>query len=211
MPLLHQHCLFFIRLLLCVIFAISYTSFAYPSESEDSLLYITGYDAFLKKDYLTASERMSLILQKYPDTPLRDVVMFLRARADYNAGKRKEAAKEMARFCREYPDSALKETAESELLQMATEYQIDAGQTQPYLLVKEEKAIKGQEGATEAPEMNEAYKLDLPSAKGESVVENRGSRPNFTPSSNDLNFFRTNKTPAERMSKIREILKKRSM
>lgn len=93
---------------------------AYSVDSEDSQIFISGFNAYQKKDYPAAIEKMETVLQKYPDTPLRDMALFWLARAQYKAGKPQEAAKQMALFLKEYPDSPLKATVEDDLLEMAT-------------------------------------------------------------------------------------------
>jgi len=65
---------------------------------------------------------MSALLKKYPDTPLRDMAIFWLARANYKAGHRQEAARYMAQFFKEYPDSPLKSTVEDELVTLAAKY-----------------------------------------------------------------------------------------
>jgi TolA-binding protein len=99
------------RCLLGLIFLSFLAPAAYPADSEDAQIFITGFNAYQKKDYQGAVDSMSLVLQKYPDTPLRDMAVFWLARSHYKRGNRPEAAKQMARFFREYPDSPLKGTA----------------------------------------------------------------------------------------------------
>lgn len=96
---------------------------AYPLDSQDSQIFISGFNAYQKKDYQTAVDRMSQVLQKYPDTPLRDMAIFWLARAHFKAGNQQEAAKYMAQFFREYPDSPLRGTVEDELVKLAAAYE----------------------------------------------------------------------------------------
>ena len=102
--------------------------FAAPSfalDSQDSQIFITGFNAYQKKDYPTAIDKMSEVLRKYPDTQLRDMALFWLARANFKAGNRQEAARYMAQFLREYPDNPLKGTVEDELMGLATAYAKD--------------------------------------------------------------------------------------
>jgi Domain of unknown function DUF11/Outer membrane lipoprotein len=92
---------------------------AFPLDSQDSQIFIAGFNAYQNKDYQGAIGKMSLVLEKYPDTPLRDMALFWLARAHFKAGHRAEAAQYMAQFLREYPDSPLKGTVEPELAQLA--------------------------------------------------------------------------------------------
>ncbi|WP_223908075.1 tetratricopeptide repeat protein [Geobacter sp. AOG1] len=105
-------------------------------DSEDSQIFITGFNAYQKRDYQGAIDKMSLVLQKYPDTPLRDMAIFWLARANYKAGNEKDAARYMAQFLREYPDSPLKGTVEDTLLQSAARYE----KGEPVLAAGQDKA-----------------------------------------------------------------------
>ena len=95
---------------------------AFPVEYQDSQIFITGFNAYQGKNYQGAIDNMSQVLQKYPDSPLRDMAIFWLARANYKAGHRKEAAQYMAQFYKEYPNSPLKNTVEPELAKLAAAY-----------------------------------------------------------------------------------------
>ena len=96
---------------------------AFSLDSEDSQIFISGFNAYQKKDYKSAIENMSGLLRKYPETPLKDMAIFWLARANYKAGHQQEAAKYMAQFLREYPESPLKSTVEDGLLSLADRYE----------------------------------------------------------------------------------------
>ncbi len=95
---------------------------AYSLDSEDSQIFIAGFNSYQKRDYQSAVDKMSALLKKYPDTPLRDMAIFWLARANYKAGHQQEAARYMAQFVKEYPDSPLKATVEDELVALAAKY-----------------------------------------------------------------------------------------
>jgi len=95
---------------------------AYSVEYQDSQIFISGFNAYQSKNYQGAIDKMSQVLEKYPDSPLRDMSIFWLARAHFKAGHRKEAAQYMAQFYREYPDSPLKGTVEPELAKLAAAY-----------------------------------------------------------------------------------------
>lgn len=99
--------------------ALGFTS---PESSRDSQIFVYGFNAYQAKEYDAAIGSMSLVLEKYPETPLRDMAMFWLARSYYRAGKRDQAARQMAQFLREYPNSPLKGTVEGELLSLAQNY-----------------------------------------------------------------------------------------
>jgi len=92
-------------------------------ESGDSQTFLAGFNAYQQKDYPTAVNRLSEVLQKHPETPLRDMTLFWLARAHYKAGNNQDAARYMAQFTREYPDNPLKNTVEDELLTLASRYE----------------------------------------------------------------------------------------
>ena len=92
---------------------------AFPVEYQDSQIFISGFNSYQSKNYQGAIDNMSQVLQKYPDSPLRDMAIFWLARANYKAGHRKEAAQYMAQFYKEYPNSPLKNTVEPELAKLA--------------------------------------------------------------------------------------------
>ena len=95
---------------------------AFPVEYQDSQIFISGFNSYQSKNYQGAIDNMSQVLQKYPDSPLRDMAIFWLARANYKAGHRKEAAQYMAQFYKEYPNSPLKNTVEPELAKLAAAY-----------------------------------------------------------------------------------------
>lgn len=114
------------RCLLGLLIAIILTAFpSFALDSQDSQIFITGFNAYQKKDYPTAVEKMSQVLKSYPDTQLRDMALFWLARSHYRAGNQQEAARYMAQFFREYPDNPLRGTVEEELTALAAAYAKD--------------------------------------------------------------------------------------
>ena len=102
---------------------------AFSQESEDSQVFIAGFNAYQQKDYAAAIEKMNEVLQKYPDTPLRDMALFWLSRAYFKAGNQQEAARNLSRFSKEYPDNPLRGTVEEELLALTARY--DKGEKLP--------------------------------------------------------------------------------
>jgi hypothetical protein len=96
---------------------------AYTQESEDSQIFISGFNAYQQKDYTTTIARMNEVLQKYPDSPLRDMVLFWLSRAYYKNGNQRDAARYLSQFSREYPDNPLKGTVDEELLALTARYE----------------------------------------------------------------------------------------
>src|SRR5450631_3370362 len=105
---------------------------AFCQETEDSQIFISGFNAYQQKNYSTAIAKLDEVLQKYPDTPLRDMTLFWLARAHFKSGHKDDAARVMSQFSREYPDSPLKGTVEEELLTLAAQY--DKGVKQPAVI-----------------------------------------------------------------------------
>jgi nucleoid-associated protein YgaU len=96
---------------------------ANSQESEDSLKFITGFNAFQQKDYATTITNMSEVLQKYPDSQLRDVLLLWLSRAYFKNGNQLDAARHMSQFLKEYPDSPLKGAVDEELLALTARYE----------------------------------------------------------------------------------------
>ena len=117
---------------------------AFSLDSEDSQIFISGFNAYQRKDYPAAIDNMSGLLKKYPDTTLRDMALFWLARAHYKAGNQQEAAKHMAQFFRDYPESPLKGTVEEELVALADSYE----KGQPLPVAQKKATVK----APAAPE-----------------------------------------------------------
>jgi outer membrane protein assembly factor BamD (BamD/ComL family)/uncharacterized protein YaaQ len=106
-----------------VLIASFFTSPAYSLDTKDSQLFITGFNAYLKRDYPEAIANLSEVLEKYPDTSLRDMAILWLSRSHYKAGNQQDAARYMAQFFKEYPESPLKGTVEDELTELAAKYQ----------------------------------------------------------------------------------------
>jgi hypothetical protein len=102
---------------------------AYSQESEDSQIFITGFNAFQQKDYPTTITKMNEVLQKHPDSPLRDMVLFWLSRAHYKNGNQRDAARYLSQFSKEFPDNPLKGTVDEELLALTARY--DKGEELP--------------------------------------------------------------------------------
>ena len=112
------------RALIGVILITSFiASPAYSLDTKDSQLFITGFNAYLKRDYPEAIANLSEVLGKYPDTSLRDMAILWLSRSYYKSGNQQDAARYMAQFFKEYPESPLKGTVEDELTELAAKYQ----------------------------------------------------------------------------------------
>lgn len=101
----------------------------YCQETEDSQIFISGFNAYQQKNYPVSIEKMSEVLARYPDTPLRDMALFWLSRAYFKNGNQQEAARYLSQFSKEYPDNPLKNTVDEELLALTARY--DKGEKLP--------------------------------------------------------------------------------
>lgn len=92
---------------------------ACSQEPEDAQLFMTGFNAYQNKDYKTTIRNMTEVLEKYPDTALRDLTLFWLAHAHFKNGNGKQAVKYLSRLYREFPDSPLQALIDSELQALA--------------------------------------------------------------------------------------------
>lgn len=85
-------------------------------ELDDSNLFVEAFNAYQKKDYLLAIDKVNQLTQIFPDSPLRDLSLLLLARAGLKSGDNELAARAINQFTTEYTDNSLKTTVEEELL-----------------------------------------------------------------------------------------------
>ncbi|MFZ4855929.1 MAG: tetratricopeptide repeat protein [Desulfuromonadaceae bacterium] len=96
---------------------------AFCQETEDSQLFIAGFNAYQQKNYASSIEKMNEVLQKHPDTPLRDMALFWLSRSYFKVGNQQDAARYLSQFSKEYPDNPLKNTAEDELIALTARFE----------------------------------------------------------------------------------------
>lgn len=92
-------------------------------ETEDSQIFVSGFNAYQQKDYSAAIEKLNEVLTKYPDTSLRDMALFWLARSYFKNGNQQDAARTMSQFTKEYPDNPLKNTVEDDILALVARYE----------------------------------------------------------------------------------------
>jgi hypothetical protein len=97
--------------------------FVVASETDDSSLFVEAFTAYQKKDYLLAIDKIGVINQLYPDTPLQDVTLLLLARSGLKSGDNELAARTISRFNSEFATNPLKATIEEELLRLGSRWQ----------------------------------------------------------------------------------------
>jgi len=97
----------------------------HAAEPDEYTVFISGFTAFQNQDYKTAVEKMSFFLKEYPATPVRDMALFWLARAHFRLGNRHDAARCIAQFFRENPDTPLRSSVEDELAALAVGYEKD--------------------------------------------------------------------------------------
>ena len=125
---MYRACRFISALLACLLLVTLLCAAPLSAQdTEDSRIFLTGFNAFQQKDYPAAITSFDDVLLKFPESPLRDMTLFWLARAHYNSGNRQDAARYMAQFNREYPDNPLKNTVEDDLLTLAAKYEKEHG------------------------------------------------------------------------------------
>lgn len=92
-------------------------------QPDDCQSFIDGFEAYKQKDFATSQGKLKAVMENYPDSPLRDVVLFWLARSYYNNGNQREAARNMSTFAREYPDSPLLALVEDDLKELVARYE----------------------------------------------------------------------------------------
>lgn len=92
-------------------------------DTEDSRLFLAGFNAYQQQNYTTAISSLNEVLAQHPDTALRDMTLFWLARSHFKAGNKKEAGRFMAQFSREFPENPLKQTVEDDLQALAANYE----------------------------------------------------------------------------------------
>lgn len=103
----------FVLALLCAMAATG--AFAGSVEGDDSSLFMEAFGAFQGRDFLLAVEKIGLLEQRFPDSPLRDVALLLLARAHQRAGDNDGAGLAISRFSREFGASPLASSVEPDL------------------------------------------------------------------------------------------------
>jgi len=127
-------CLFLtVTILACSVLAVN------AADSQDSQLFINGFNAYQKGDYPATIDKMTQVLTKHPETPLRDMALFWLARANFKAGNQREAARYLSQFNKEYPDSPLKGTIEEDLAALVPRY--ERGEQLPSATAQLEKTV----------------------------------------------------------------------
>lgn len=156
----------FVRFLFALVIISSIlVSSGFCQETEDSQLFIAGFNAFQQKDFSSAIEKMNEVLQKHPDSPLRDMVLFWLSRSYFKNGDQQNAARYMSQFSKEYPDNPLKGTVEEELLNLTARY--EKGEKLPSASVSAKPAAIQKEKDKERLAKEETEKQRLSQAKAE--------------------------------------------
>jgi uncharacterized repeat protein (TIGR01451 family) len=149
---------------------------AFSQDSADSQIFISGFNAYQQKDYATTISRMKEVLEKYPDSPLRDMVLFWLSRACYKSGNQQDAAKYLSQFNREFPDNPLKGTVDEELLALTARYEKGEqlpGGSQPLVAKKEPVEREQSAAAKREKERLAAVKADEARTAAEQAEQQR--------------------------------------
>lgn len=148
-------------LVLLIIISFLIAPAAFCQETEDSQVFIAGFNAYQQKDYTTSIEKMNEVLQKYPETPLKDMALFWLARSYFKTGNQQEAARYLSQFSKEYPDNPLKNTVEDELLSLTARYEKGEKLTTGSAPAKQAVSQVAQKAADEKERVAAAEKIEL--------------------------------------------------
>lgn len=151
---------------------------AFCAETEDSQLFIAGFNAYQQKDYASSIERMNEVLQKHPDTPLRDMALFWLSRSYYKVGNQQDAARYLSQFTKEYPDNPLKNTVEEELLALTARFENGEKLTTgvPPVAQPDRLATAKAEEAKRAAAAAEATRVAAAKVEQERIVQEAAAR-----------------------------------
>lgn len=111
------------QLVLSLVIVFLAFTFSNSAEIDDSTVFVEAFNAYQQKDYLLTIEKCDQLNQVFPDSPLRDVTLLLIARASLKSGDNARAAKSVALFSTEFPESSLKTSVEEELRILVGRYQ----------------------------------------------------------------------------------------
>ncbi len=89
------------------------------ADMDDSSLFMEAFTAFQEKDYLLSIQKLKNLEELYPDSPLRDVSLLMKARAQHNSGDNASAAHTVLLFNKDYGSSSLAASIEQELQSLA--------------------------------------------------------------------------------------------
>lgn len=116
-----------VRTVVALAAVVSSLMFVIPAFSadqpDDCQSFIAGFEAYKQKDFDTSQGKLKTVMENYPDSPLRDVVLFWLARSYYKNGNQRDAARHMSTFAREYPDSPLLLIVEDDLKDLVARYE----------------------------------------------------------------------------------------
>lgn len=96
---------------------------AFSYEAEESNTFIDGFNTYLRRDYTSSITKLSKWLKTYPDSLIRDVVIFWLARSYLKIGNHHEAADCISQISREYPNSPLARLAGNEILNIPDRFE----------------------------------------------------------------------------------------
>jgi len=175
-------------------------------ETEDSQLFLSGFNAYQQKEYPAAVARLGEVLKKYPETPLRDMTLFWLARAHYKVGNRSDAARYMAQFTREYPDNPLKNTVEDELLALAAQHEKGQGsavQVAAAAQLEAEQQRAAEAAAQVAREKAEADRLAAERVAQEKAAREAAEKARILKAKAEADRIAREKAEAERLAAIK--------
>ena len=88
----------------------------------DTYLFKSGFSSYNKSDYSAAISSLTAVLEKYPDTLLKDTIILLLARSHLQTGNSKAAAILAERLLQEFPDRHSAGTLDKDLAAALAEH-----------------------------------------------------------------------------------------
>lgn len=170
-----RHIAQFLRKSLCTCLALllfsSSVSLVTAADPQDSQLFVNAINDYKKGDFPAVVTKLTQVLTKYPQTPLRDMTLYWLGRAYYKVGNQQEAAKNLSLFKKEYPDNPLIYNIEEELAEVITKYERGAklaaagAPVKPVVSPEELDRIAKQKAAEEAAAAEKAAAEKLATAR----------------------------------------------
>lgn len=112
-------------ILALVMIVLLMTSPAFSHDIEESNTFIDGFNTYLRRDYTSSITKLNKWLKTYPDSLIRDVVVFWLARSYHKIGNHHEAAACISQISREYPNSPLARLAGYDILNIPDRFEND--------------------------------------------------------------------------------------
>jgi TolA-binding protein len=92
-------------------------------QNDDTSMFLAGFKLYQQKDYVGSLAALKAVVEKYPETQLRDLALYWLSRSYYRNGNLQEAARSFSQFAKEFPKSPLKGLVDSEMANLVARYE----------------------------------------------------------------------------------------